>query len=625
MAAMALLGSPAHAVRAQLTRAWRDRDAAIAAIAFAGILLYLWLRYGRGAEHAELPLLVALGIGGGLLVPQLAWDALHARFGSDQLAAVSIVASVLLGEYLAGAIVVLMLAGGQTLQRFAIGRATAALRALASRVPTVAHRLRNGILEDVPVGEVHIGDELSILAHEICPVDGEVVRGRGGMDEAFLTGEPFHVAKAPGSRVSSGTRNADAALLVRATHTAADSRYAQIVKVVRDAEQRRPALRRIGDQIGAWYTPLALGIAIAAWWISGNPVRFLSVVVVATPCPVLIGIPVAIIGAISTAARRGIIVKDPAALEQLTLCRTMIFDKTGTLTYGRPSLSEEIYSPAFDRQTLLPIVAAIERHSRHPIAAAIVSAAQTAGCVLPDVAWSREERGVGLRAGVNGWDILITGREHVTGVDGLPPPPASGLECIVVVDGRFAAAYRFLDVARVNSRRFVGHLASSHGITRVLIVSGDREAEVSRLARSMSIDRIYANQSPEAKLDIVRSEVARAKTAFVGDGINDAPALLTATVGIAFGRNSDVTSEAARIVVADSSLSKVDAVLHISRRLRRVALQSAIGGMALSTIGMVFAASGVLAPVAGAILQEAIDLAAVLNALRTAAPISSDL
>jgi heavy metal translocating P-type ATPase len=613
-------------VRALFGRVWRERDGAVAGKALTGIVLHLWIRYARGApDRADVPLLLALGVGAGLLLPQLAWNAMRARFGSDQLAAISIVASVLLGQYLAGAIVVLMLAGGQTVQRLAIGRATAALRALAARVPTIAHRSRGGVLEEVPVGEVRTGDELSVLPREICPVDGEVIQGRGAMDESFLTGEPFSVHKGPGSRVLSGARNSDSGLVIRATRTAADSRYAQIVKVMRDAEQHRPQLRRIGDQIGAWYTPFALAVALLAWWISGSPLRFLSVVVIATPCPVLIGIPVAIIGAVSTAAHRGIIVKDPAALEQLTLCRTMIFDKTGTLTYGRPMLSEEIYSPSFSRETLLPVVASIERYSRHPIAAAIVSAAQAAGCVLPDVDWTREDPGAGLLARVNGHNVVITGREHVRGMKGLPPAPGSGLECIITVDGLFAGAYRFFDVARVNSGPFVGHLAASHGISRVLIVSGDREAEVNRLARSISIDRIYANQSPEEKVGIVRAEVNRAKTAFIGDGINDAPALLTATVGIAFGRNSDVTSEAAQVVVADSSLSKVDVVMHISRRLRRVALQSAIGGMALSTVGMFFAAGGALTPVAGAILQEAIDLAAVLNALRTAAPISSDV
>jgi P-type E1-E2 ATPase len=307
-------------VRALFGRVWRERDGAVAGMALTGIVLHLWITYARDApDRADVPLLLALGVGAGLLLPQLAWNAMRARFGSDQLAAISIVASVLLGQYLAGAIVVLMLAGGQTVQRLAIGRATAALRALAARVPTIAHRSRGGVLEEVPVGEVRTGDELSVLPREICPVDGEVIQGRGAMDESFLTGEPFSVHKGPGSRVLSGARNSDSGLVIRATRTAADSRYAQIVKVMRDAEQHRPQLRRIGDQIGAWYTPFALAVALLAWWISGSPLRFLSVVVIATPCPVLIGIPVAIIGAVSTAAHRGIIVKDTSALDQLTL------------------------------------------------------------------------------------------------------------------------------------------------------------------------------------------------------------------------------------------------------------------------------------------------------------------
>ena len=394
---------------------------------------------------------------------------------------------------------------------------------------------------------------------------------------------------------------------------------------MQDAEQRRPTLRRIGDQIGAWYTPLALGIAVLAWWSTGNSVRFLSVVVVATPCPVLIAIPVAIIGAVSTAARRGIIVKDPAALEQLTLCRTMVFDKTGTLTYGRPALSEELYAPSFNRQILLPVVAAVERYSRHPIAGAIVDAAIGARYHLPDVEWTREEPGAGLRAQVGNWRVWITGRPQVSATCELPPPASTGLECIVLVNDRYAATYRFLDVPRADSQAFVRHLGPKHGFTRVLLVSGDREAEVRRLADSVSIDCVYAEQSPEQKVDIVRHEAQSAKTVFIGDGLNDAPALLTATVGIAFGRHSDITSEAARVVIIDSSLSKVDALMHISRRLRRIALQSAAGGMALSTIGMLFAAFGMLGPVAGAVVQEVIDLVAVLNALRTAGSGSSDL
>jgi len=437
------------------------------------------------------------------------------------------------------------------------------------------------------------------------------------MDESYLTGEPFTIEKGPGSAVLSGSINGASALVIRATRLAADSRYAQIMRVMQGAEQRRPALRRIGDQLGAWYTPVALLVAGAAWWASGSPLRFLSVVVIATPCPLLIAMPVAIIGAISTAARRGVIVKDPAALEQLTLCRTMVLDKTGTLTYGRPTLSGESYAPGFDRETVLAPLASMERYSRHPLAGPILAAAVDAGYALPEVEWIHEEPGTGLRGRVGGRTFLVTNRAQLAPRFALPPAPETGLECMVAVDDRYAASFRFHDVARADSLRFIGHLSPRHGFTRVLIVSGDREAEVRRLADSVAITRIHAETSPEEKVEIVRRETALARTVFIGDGINDAPALMTATVGIAFGRQSDVTSEAARVVVIDSSLAKVDELMHISYRLRRIALQSAIGGMALSGIGMAFAAAGLLTPVAGAVAQEIIDVLVVLNALRT--------
>jgi heavy metal translocating P-type ATPase len=601
-----------------------SRQLFVAVLALAGIaaaLVQRWLGRGDG----DVPLLIVLAAGGALLVPPLVWNAMHARFGSDQLAGISIVASVLLHEYLAGAIVVLMLSGGETLETFVVARATSALRALASRLPTLAHRVREGSVEDVTVSDVRAGDELVVLPHEICPVDGDVVQGRGTMDESYLTGEPFTIPKGPGTAVISGAVNGDARLVIRATRAAADSRYAQIMRVMHEAEQRRPALRRIGDQLGAWYTPVALAIAAAAWIDSGNPTRFLSVVVVATPCPLLIAIPVAIIGAISTAARRGMIVKDPAALEQLTLCRTMILDKTGTLTYGHPGLTEELYAPGFCRSTLLPVLAAVEQYSRHPVAGAIVEAARHDACALPDVEWIREEPGVGLHAQVKAMRVLLTGRAQAAAMfDNLPAAAPTGLECIVIVDGRFAALYRFHDVARDDSGRFIAHLGPKHGVTRVLLVSGDREAEVRRLADAVAIGHVHAETTPEEKVAIVRRENARARTVFIGDGINDAPALAAATVGIAFGRHSDVTSEAARVVIIDSSLSKVDELMHISFRLRRIALQSALGGMLLSVAGMVLAAFGLLVPVQGAIAQEAIDVLAVLNALRTARPIATD-
>ena len=561
---------------------------------------------------------MVLALGGVPLVARLVARALTGTFGSDFLAAVSITAAAILHQYLAGAIVVLMLSGGETLERYAVVQATAVLRALARRLPTRAHRRKDGALEDVDVATVAVGDELVVLPHEICPVDGEVVDGHGSMDEAYLTGEPFLIAKGPGAAVLSGAINGETALGVRATRAATDSRYARIMRVMHEAEQRRPALRRLGDQLGAWYAPLALMVASGAWWATGDPIRFLSVAVIATPCPLLIAIPVAIIGAISTAARRGVIVRDPAALEQLTLCRTMILDKTGTLTYGRPALTEEIYAPGLSRDAVLPVVAALERYSRHPLAAPVVEAARAAGCPQPLVDWIREAPGAGLTGRVGDLDVRITNRAGA-GVP-LPPAAASGLECVVLIGGRFAAIFRFHDVPRRESRGFIRHLTPRHGFERVLIVSGDRPEEVRRLADAVAIAEVHAGASPEDKLAIVRAETARARTVFIGDGVNDAPALLAATVGIAFGQHSDVTSEAARVVIIDSSLSKVDELMHVSYRLRRIALQSAVGGMALSMVGMGVAAAGLLGPVGGAVAQEMIDVAVVLNALRTARP-----
>jgi heavy metal translocating P-type ATPase len=609
-----------HALAAQ-RRGLTSRAYSVAAgLSLAAITLHLALRAGFESTglRADLPLAAVLVLCGAPLAAHLAWRAFHGEFGSDQLAGISIVAAFLLREYLAGTIVVLMLAGGNALEQMAMAKAASALRALARRVPAIAHRRSGAEFHDIAVDHVAIGDELSVLPHEICPVDGVVIQGHGSMDESYLTGEPFTISKGPGSPVLSGAINGESPLEVRTARVAADSRFARIMHVMRAAEQGRPAMRRVGDQLGAVYTPVALVLAAIAWWWSGQPERFLSVVVIATPCPLIIAIPVAIIGAISTAARRGIVIKDPAALEQMTLCRTMIMDKTGTLTYGRPTLQDEEYGSPWTRDRVLPLVAALERHSRHPLAGAIVRAAEAARYPLPDVQWLREEPGAGLVGQVAASRVRITSRARASETLVLPPGEPSGLECVVLIDDRYAATFRFHDEPRPDSRDFVTHLGPRHGFTRVLLVSGDRESEVRRLAKSVAITEIHALTSPEEKVEIVRRETARAKTLFVGDGINDAPALLTATVGIAFGTHSDVTAESAGVVVIDTSLSKVDELMHISRRLRRVALQSGIGGMALSVIGMLLAVAGLLTPVAGAIGQELIDLLAVLNALRTA-------
>lgn len=592
-------------------------------LAIAAHLAWRWSdtsTSAQGFRPADIPLLVALAGGGGWLVFGLILRVVHRQFGSDLLAGLSIVTSLILGEYLAGTLVVLMLSGGEALEAYAIRRASSALDALARRMPLVAHRRRNGTIEDVSIDAIAVQDLVVVFPHEICPIDGTVTDGHGTMDESYLTGEPYVLAKAPGSAVLSGAINGDSALTIRAERLAMDSRYAKIMQVMRESEQHRPRLRRLGDKLGALYTPVAVGIAMIAWAVSGDPVRFLAVLVVATPCPLLIAIPVAIIGAVSLAARRGIVVKDPAVLETLDSCRVAIFDKTGTLTYGRPALVEVVPAEGFTREEVLQLTASLERYSRHPLAGAVLDAAEGARLSLLEASQVAELPGKGLVGVVAGRSVRVTGRPKLVAsqpeLSTRLPPISGGLECVVLIDDRLAGTAQFRDRPRADGRRFIHHLGTKHQFQRVLLVSGDRENEVRYLADAVGITEIHAGQSPEQKVEIARRETASANTMFVGDGINDAPALTACTVGLAFGQNSEVTAEAAGAVILDADLKRVDEFLHISQRLRSIALQSALGGMLLSLGAILLAACGFLPPVAGAIVQEAIDVMAVLNALR---------
>lgn len=602
-------------------------DAIVASIAGLGIAVHLLLRFAIGNSNESVnnaPLIAVLILGGVPVLIELARSAWAGRFGADWLAGISIVASAILGEYLAGALVVLMLSGGEAIEAFAISSASSVLSALAKRVPSVAHRSSNSRLEDIALADVAVGDVLVIFPHEICPVDGTVTAGHGSMDESFLTGEPYNLSKAPGSEVISGALNGEAAITIKATKLAVDSRYAQIMKVMQEGQQYRPRLQRLGDQLGAWYTPLSIAVAAIAWAASGEATRFLAVLVVATPCPLLIAIPVAIIGAISLSARRGIIIKKPIVLEQVASCRTIIFDKTGTLTYGRPSLTEQLVVAPFEKQEILSLVASLERYSKHPLSAAILAEAESEKLTLGEAAEISEPPGQGMRGRVANHEVQVTSRKAVVKVfpemSSQLPPQAGGLECVILVDHKYAATYQFRDQARPEGKSFIQHLGARHQFNKVMIVSGDRQSEVKYLAQQVGIDEIRGDQSPEQKLEIVRAETKLAPTVFVGDGINDAPALQTATVGIAFGQNSDITSEAAGLVIMETSLRKIDHFLHIGQRMRAIALQSAIGGIVLSLCGMVLAAMGWLPPVAGAVLQEVIDVAAVINAARVAWP-----
>lgn len=607
------------------------RSALIAAVAIFAIGLHLVLRFVFGTTATllglpavDLPLIFGLIVGGTPLVIELLDRLWHRQFGSDLLAGLSIVTALILGEYLAGVLVVLMLSGGEALEAYAVRSASGVLEALAKRLPQVAHRQTPQGIVDVALADVAVGETVVVFPHEICAVDGTVIDGRGTMDESYLTGEPYLISKAPGSEVLSGAINGASALTIRAERPAQDSRYAKIMEVMRASEQQRPALRRIGDQLGALYTPLAVLIAVIAWFASGDVTRFLAVLVVATPCPLLIAIPVAIIGSISLAARRAIIIRDPAILEQVGTCRTAIFDKTGTLTSGKPAVTAIHTAPGQQESALIHKVASLEQYSKHPLAGPIIEWARARNLSI-DVADRVEEKpGQGLLGEVAGSTVRVTHRrqwlaEHPED-EPLLPARTVGLECVVAIDGQFAGTVQFRDEPRPEGASFIRHLGPHHQINRMLLVSGDRASEVEYLAQQVGIEIVHSAQSPEQKLQIVRDETERARTIFLGDGINDAPAMTSATVGIAFGQNSDVTAEAAGAVIMESSLAKVDELLHIGARMRQIILQSALGGIVLSLGGMTAAALGYLPPVAGAIFQEVIDVAAVLNALRAAWP-----
>jgi heavy metal translocating P-type ATPase len=594
----------------------------IALLAIACIFLHLLLRYAFHVSRVawQAPLILTLLVGGLPLLLRLGQKLLKREFGSDHLAGISIVTSVILGEYLVGVIVILMLSGGTALEQLASRKASSVLDALARRMPETAHRKIGNKLVDVRLGEISVGDTLVVFPHEICPVDGVVEDGTGKMNEAYLTGEPFEIEKMPGSQVISGAINGDVAIHIRAEKLAVDSRFARIMRVMQDAEQRRPRMRRLADKLGAWYTPIALALAATAWAFTGEANRFLAVIVVATPCPLLIAIPVAVIGAISLSARRGIIIKNPAALEQIDRCRTLIFDKTGTLTYGKPSVSEVLCTPGFAEDEVLVLTASLERYSKHPLSLAVQEAAQRKNLPVEIVSEISERPGEGLRGTVAGRKVLVTSRRKIQGGNIELPPITSGLECLVFIDGSYAATFQFHDTPRADSRTFIKHLKPRHAVNRVLLVSGDRDQEVRRLAEEVGISNVHSAKTPEEKVAITREEVSASPTLFLGDGINDAPAMQAATVGVAFGVQSDVTSEAADAVILEASLARVDELIHIAQRMRNIALQSAIGGMTLSILGMLAAAFGYLPPIGGAIGQEIIDLAAVLNAVRVALP-----
>ena len=568
----------------------------------------------------------------GLMLVPLTWSVARALWrhdvGVDAIALIAMVSALATGEYLAGAVVAVMLAGGNALEEYAAGRARRELTKLLERAPRVAHRRREGAVEEVSVDTLLPGDVVVVRAGEVIPVDGVAV-GEALVDEAALTGEPLPVSYPAGAELRSGSANAGEAFDLRATRLAAESTYAAIVRLVRGAETQRAPFVRLADHYAALFLPLALGIAGLAWAASGDPVRFVAVMVVATPCPLILAAPIALIAGVSRAARNGVIVKGSGVIEQLGKARTVLFDKTGTLTLGQPALERVVAFDGIGPDELLHLAASVDQLSAHVLAEALVHAAQERGFELTAPAQVVEGRGQGIEGRVDGRSVAVGSsvwlRER--GYSGAEEAARSldasddlgKAKILVGVDGRLAGAIVMGDSLRDDAHEIVGRLRSV-GVKHIAVVTGDRAAVAEEVGRQLGVDRVYAEQSPEGKLDVVRAlrdQRELTPVVMVGDGVNDAPALALADVGIAMGAaGATVASETADAVIMRDRIDGVVEAIQIGRRSLAIARQSMIAGMGLSLVAMGFAAAGLITPVAGALLQEAIDVAVIVNALR---------
>ncbi|MRX44214.1 heavy metal translocating P-type ATPase [Agromyces kandeliae] len=545
-------------------------------------------------------------------------DILRGHWGLDILAVTAIVATVVVGEYVAALIVVLMLTGGEALEDYANRRAKRELDALLTRAPQRAHRVVDDHFVDVPVDEVRPGEVLLVRPSEIVPVDGTLRSDEATVDESSITGESIPVEKHAGDELLSGSVNGQAAIEIVATARAADSQYQQIVALVAEAAASKAPVVRLADRYAVPFTAFSLLLAGAAWWISGDPVRFAEVLVLATPCPLLIAAPVAFIGGMSRAARNGVIVKGGGVLEQLARVRTAVFDKTGTLTHGSPELVAVRPEPPYGEDELLGLVASAEQYSSHVLAASMIDAATERGIQLAEAATAREAATNGVVARIDGHEVVV-GKfafvaEHAPSARRTDIAPGE-LAVYVAVDGRHAGALLARDRLRGDAAATLARL-DELGVHHTMMLTGDAQATADHIAAELGIERVRAECLPADKVHEVAG-IAERPVIMVGDGVNDAPVLAAADVGIAMGaRGATAASESAGAVILVDDISRTAKAVEIGRDTVRIALQSIWLGIVVSVALMLVAAFGLIPATAGALLQELVDLATILAALR---------
>jgi heavy metal translocating P-type ATPase len=564
-----------------------------------------------------------------LLAAPLLWrtlrGVLRGHFAADIVAALAILTAIIMGQPIPGLVVVLMLTGGQALERYAEGRASQAIRRLEDAAPRTAHRVTDG-LADVAVELIRPGDHILVRPGEMVPCDGVVTEGRSHLDVSSLTGEPIPVLAEPGVEVRSGALNQEGALTVRVTAIAAESQYARIVELVRSAQASKAPIQRMADKVAVWFTPATLAVAGLAWLGSGDPSRILAVLVVATPCPLILATPVAIIGGINRAARSGIVLRTGGALEALARVDTVVFDKTGTLTIGRPEVDAVWTAPGISRAELLRLGGAVESHSGHLLARTLTSAALREVAALPDASAIVESPGRGVAGIAEGRAIVVgspgyIGERHPAAAEALARlDPGQGLRAWIAIDGDGAGVVSYADQLRPDLPATIAGLREL-GITDTILLSGDSQANASAVGAQLGLADARGDLSPEGKVEAIRAlEAAGRRVLMVGDGTNDAPALAAASVGMALASHGGgISAEAADAVLLRDDIALTGQALSIARRAMRIARQSISVGLGLSLAAMGLAAAGFIAPTAGALLQEGIDVAVIVNALRASA------
>jgi heavy metal translocating P-type ATPase len=582
---------------------------------------------GLGLLVAGLPVKAGLVFTAGVLpvlaalVVEILRSLAKGEVGLDIVAALSMSAALLFGETLAAAVVALMYSGGTFLESFAEGRARREMSALLSRVPRTATRHNNGALDEVPLDDIAPGDLLLIRQGDVAPVDGTVQSARAMLDQSALTGEAMPVRLHHGEDVMSGSTNAGEAFDLRVTRVAADSTYAGIVRLVEAAQASKAPMARLADRWSLMFLFVTVALATAAWWFTGDPIRAVAVLVVATPCPLILAVPVALVAGLSRAAHFGVLIKGAKPLEALARIKTLILDKTGTLTDGRPQIVSIDVLDDMSEEDVLRFAAALDQASKHPIAQAIVAAARERGIALPVPENVAEAPGEGVSGTIEGRAVFVGGAGFVAAKVGLPDVDGTIAEVgsVIVsvgVDGKLVGHLVMADALRSGTAELLAGLRQL-GVARILLATGDRRAVAEAVTEGLGLDAVRSELTPDQKVLLVLSERKNGPVMMVGDGVNDAPALAAADIGVAMGaRGAAASAEAADVVLLVDHLDRLLPGIEIAQRSRRIALESVAAGIGLSVIGMVAAALGYLTPVQGALLQEVIDVAVILNALR---------